>query len=133
MGGDRPIRRMPVPRPTLRLTPSNRIGSRSKFEENFMRRILIPSIGLAMFCAASSFAQMKASIQNVPEIPFTSVPNFLKTPASGILGESVAVATNSKGHVFVFHRSANTRLFEYDANGNFLKEIGVGYYGFEFA
>jgi sugar lactone lactonase YvrE len=98
-----------------------------------MKRILIPSIGLAMFCAAPSIAQMKATIQNVPEIPFTPVPNFLKTPASDILGESVAVATNSKGHVFVYHRSANTRLFEYDANGNFLKEIGVGYYGFEFA
>ena len=31
------------------------------------------------------------------------------------------------------HRSANTRLFEFDQNGNFLKEIGKGYYGFEFA
>ena len=56
-----------------------------------MRRILIPSIGLALLCAAPCFAQTKATIQNVPEIPFTPVPNFLKTPASDILGESVAV------------------------------------------
>ena len=98
-----------------------------------MRRILIPSVGLAMFCAMSSSAQVKAMIQNVPEIPLTSVPTFVKTPASDILGQSVGPATNSKGHVFVFHRSANTRLCEYDANGNFLKEMGVGYCRFEFA
>ena len=60
-------------------------------------------------------------------------PNFLKIPAGEYLGESVAVATNSKGHIFVYHRSANTRLFEFDQNGNFVKEIGKGYYGFEFA
>ena len=42
-------------------------------------------------------------------------------------------ATNSKGHVFVYHRSANTRLFEFDQNGNYVREIGEGSYGFEFA
>jgi hypothetical protein len=29
------------------------------------------------------------------------VPNFLKPPAGESLGKSVAVATNSKGHIFV--------------------------------
>jgi hypothetical protein len=58
---------------------------------------------------------------------------FLKLPPGEYLGESVAVATNSKGHIFVYHRSANTRLFEFDQAGNFVKEIGSGYYGFEFA
>jgi sugar lactone lactonase YvrE len=93
------------------------------------RRLLV----LALFAAVAAYAQQKATITGVPEIPFTTVPNFLKLPAGEYLGESVAVATNSKGHIFVYHRSANTRLFEFDANGNFLKEIGVGYYGFEFA
>ena len=86
-----------------------------------------------MLCVGPALAQQKAKAQNVPEIPYTSVPNFLKLPAGEYLGESVGVATNSKGHVFVYHRSANTRLFEFDQNGNFLKEIGKGYYGFEFA
>src|SRR5262249_29131044 len=95
----------------------------------FMLRIFIAFVVLA----TSAFAQRKATIENVPEIPFTSAPNFLKLPAGEYLGESVAVATNSKGHYFVYHRSANTRLFEFDQNGNFLKEIGAGYYGFEFA
>jgi len=98
-----------------------------------MKRIPISVVALAVLVAAHGFAQRKATIENVREIPFTSAPNFLKLPAGEYLGESVAVATNSKGHVFVFHRSANTRLFEFDRGGEFLKEIGTGFYGFEFA
>src|SRR6202161_3406716 len=98
-----------------------------------MKRILTLSLALMVLVAAHAFAQRKATIENVPEIPFTSAPNLLKLPTGEYLGESVAVATNSKGHIFVYHRSANTRLFEFDRSGNFLKEIGSGYYGFEFA
>src|SRR4029078_1898644 len=102
-----------------------------EFQETFMKRIL--TVALAVLAATPAFAQRKATIENVPEISYTSVPNFLKLPPGEYLGESVAVATNSKGHIFVYHRSANTRLFEFDQNGNFVKEIGKGYYGFEFA
>src|SRR5882724_7159665 len=98
-----------------------------------MKRILISALTLAMVVSLPSFGQRKATIENVREIPFSSVPNWLKLPPGEYLGESVAVATNSKGHVFVFHRSANTRLFEFDQAGAFVKEIGGGYYGFEFA
>jgi sugar lactone lactonase YvrE len=94
--------------------------------------VLVSFIVLALLVVPAS-AQQKATAQNVPEISYTSVPNFLKLPPGEYLGESVAVATNSKGHIFVYHRSANTRLFEFDQNGNFVKEIGKGYYGFEFA
>src|ERR1700674_5370132 len=97
-----------------------------------MKRSLA-SFALVILLAFPVFAQLKATIQNVPDIEFSSVPNFLKPPAGEYLGESVAVATNSKGHVFVFHRSANTRLFEFDQTGKFVKEIGAGFYGFEFA
>jgi len=88
---------------------------------------------LAALCAGSANAQMKAKAQNVPEIPYTSVPNFLKMPPNLYLGEAIGVATNSKGHVFVYTRSSNTRLFEFDQNGNYVREIGEGLYGFEFA
>src|SRR6266581_8901286 len=98
-----------------------------------MKRILTSSVTLAVLAAAPLFAQRKATIENVRDIPYSSAQNFLKLPAGEYLGESVAVATNSKGHVFVYHRSANTRLFEFDRGGEFLKEIGSGYYGFEFA
>jgi sugar lactone lactonase YvrE len=83
--------------------------------------------------ASSVFAQTKAKAQNVPEIQYESVPNFLKLPPNLYLGESMGVATNSKGHIFVYTRSANTRLFEFDQNGTFVREIGEGNYGFEFA
>src|SRR4051812_13008632 len=98
-----------------------------------MKRIFVPPMALAILALAPAFAQRKATIQNVPEIPFTTVPNFLKLPPGEHLGEAVAVATNSKGHVFVFHRSNTNRLFEFDQNGKFLKEIGSGFLGFEFA
>ena len=42
-------------------------------------------------------------------------------------------ARNSKGHIFVFTRSGETRLFEFDQNGVFVREIGQGLYGFEMA
>src|SRR6202451_2619014 len=104
------------------------------FREDSMKHSLTSVCAAALvLCAAPALAQQKAKAQNVPEIPYTSVPNFLKLPPGEYLGESVGVATNSKGHIFVYHRSANTRLFEFDKDGTFLKEIGKGYYGFEFA
>ncbi len=76
---------------------------------------------------------LKATVQNVPEIPYQSVPNFLKMPAGLFLGEAMGVASDSKGHIFVFTRSAVTRLFEFDRDGNFMREIGHELYGFVFA
>jgi hypothetical protein len=78
-------------------------------------------------------AQTKAKAENVPEIPFQSVPDFIKLPPDLYLGESMGVATNSKGHIFVFHRSGDTRLFEFDPTGKFVRELGADLYGFEFA
>jgi hypothetical protein len=94
---------------------------------------------LALLFAAPLFAQTPAQVnarakaQNVPEIRFESVPNFLKFPANLYMGEGIGVATNSKGHVFVYTRSQETRLFEFDQKGNFVREIGEGLYGFAFA
>jgi sugar lactone lactonase YvrE len=86
-----------------------------------------------LLLASAATAQTKAKAQNVPEIQYDSVPNFLKLPPNLYLGEAMGVATNSKGHIFVFTRSANTRLFEFDQTGTFVREIGEGNYGFEFA
>ena len=89
-----------------------------------MKRILASTCTVLVLAAGSAFAQAKATITGVPEIPFTTVPDFLKLPPGEYLGESVAVATNSKGNILVFHRRDTTRLFEFDKNGNFLREIG---------
>ena len=99
-----------------------------------MRRCLTSCFLVVVWLAACPvFAQTKAKAQNVPEIPYDSVPNFLKLPPGLYLGEAIGVATNSKKHVFVYTRSANTRLFEFDENGKYVREIGEGNYGFEFA
>jgi streptogramin lyase len=78
-------------------------------------------------------AQNKAKAENVPTIPHTSVPNFFKLPADLYFGEGIGNATNSKGNIFVYHRSGDTRLFEFDSNGSFGKEWGINLYGIEFA
>ena len=69
----------------------------------------------------------------VPEIAYDSVPNLLKLPAGLYMGEAAGVAVNSKGHIFVYTRSAQTRLFEFDAGGKLVREIGEGLYAFAFA
>src|SRR5262245_66353627 len=84
---------------------------------------------MLLLTAVSAAAQQKATITGVAEIAFTPVPNFLKLPPGESLGESVAVATNSKGHIFVYHRRDTTRLLEFDRSGSFLKEDGQGYEG----
>ncbi len=87
----------------------------------------------ALAYATSSDAQSRARAENVPTIAHTSVPDFLKLPPGLYLGEAMGVARNSRGHIFVFHRSGDTRLFEFAPDGEFVREIGEGLYGFEFA
>ena len=103
------------------------------------RRLLLTPLALAF--AGSVFAQ-------VPEISFDSTPNLLKLPEHIYLGEAAGVATNSKGHIFVFTRTGDpyaitggsrvfthggARLFEFDQTGKYVREIGQGLYGFLFA
>src|SRR6202165_3213699 len=86
-----------------------------------------------LLSAEVAFAQ-----QNVPEIPYDSVPDFLKLPPGINFGEVPGVAVNSRGHVFVFTRSNSAggpaygasaaQLFEFGPKGEFLREIGKGLY-----
>jgi DNA-binding beta-propeller fold protein YncE len=88
---------------------------------------------LFMLLAPLSFAQ-----QGVPEIPFDSVPDFLKLPPGMNFGEVAGVAVNSKGHIFVFTRSNSAggpayapsaaQLLEFGPKGEFVREIGKGLY-----
>ena len=96
-----------------------------------MRRCLA-FVVVAFLCGGSVFAQSKAKAQNVPEIP-SEIRPFLKMPPGLYLGETMGVATNSKGHLFVYVRSATKRLFEFDQNGTYVREIGAGSYVFEYA
>jgi len=99
---------------------------------------------VAMLLAAGPLYAQTA----VPSITYDSAPNFLKLPDGLYLGEAVGVATNSKGHVFVYTRTGSprvtmgtnrafvknaARLFEFDQTGKYVREIGQGLYGFVFA
>jgi NHL repeat-containing protein len=98
-----------------------------------VKLVVLAPVVITLLAALPGFAQTKAKAENVPEIPFTSVPNFFKLPPDLYFGEGIGIATNSKGHVFVYTRSGDTRLFEFDQNGNYVREFGQGLYGLEFA
>jgi len=102
------------------------------------RWLLGLSVALTAPVALPSFAQ-----DAVPQIPYESVPNFLKLPTDMHLGEAAGVAVNSKGHVFVYSRSgsslgpaygnAASQLLEFDGSGKFIREIGKNLYAWSFA
>ena len=98
-----------------------------------MKRLKVCFALAALLYTTPLFAQSAAKAQNVPEIPYDAMTNFLKFPAGVYMGEGIGVATNSKGHIFVYTRSGETRLFEFDQNGTYVREIGQGLYGFSFA
>jgi len=95
--------------------------------------LLLTAPVLALTLAGPLQAQSRATATNVPEIPIQAVEGFFKLPEGMYFGEGIGIATNSQGHIFVYHRSGDTRLFEFDADGNFVRELGVGLYGFEMA
>jgi DNA-binding beta-propeller fold protein YncE len=100
-------------------------------------------LAAALIAGAPANAQKEA-----PEIRFDSAPNPLQLPANLYLGEVGGVATNSRGDIFVYTRTGHptitigtarpfahggSRLFQFDKNGKFAREIGKDSYGFMFA
>src|SRR6266481_4316186 len=83
--------------------------------------------------------------QSVSDINYDANADILSLPS---YGEVAGVATNSKGHVFVYARTGHavatlgdertfyhngSRLFQFDQAGKFVKEIGQGVYAVNFA
>ena len=63
-----------------------------------MRRVFTAcGVIVGLLLTSPLFAQSKAKAQNVPEIAYDSVPNFLKFPPNIYLGEGIGVATNCQG------------------------------------
>ena len=95
-----------------------------------------------VFAAAVCLSAPQFAQQPVPEIKFQAQTNFFKLPPDLYFGEAAGVAVNSKGHVFVFSRggttgpaygAASAQLLEFDADGNYLREIGHHLYAWSFA
>ena len=95
-----------------------------------MKRLLPLVFGVIALAGAASLAlpplaaQTRATATNVPVIPHEAVPNFFKHPPGVYTGENMGITTNSKGHIFMYHRAYETRLFEYGPDGTFIREIG---------
>jgi DNA-binding beta-propeller fold protein YncE len=104
-----------------------------------MKRFFLSLLVLMLLPAITAVAQ------SASEIRFDSDPSPLKFPDNIHLGEAAGVATDSKGDIFVYTRTGHptisigtsrafahggSRLFEFDRNGKFVREIGQGLYGF---
>ncbi len=112
-----------------------------------MMRSLIVTVVAALAPLTGVVAAARAQAP-VPEIPFTSNPNFLQTPDKVFVGEVGGVGANSKGQIFVYTRTGHpyatlgddrtfahggSKLFVFDANGKFVREMGEDIYGFNAA
>src|SRR6516162_8872448 len=108
-----------------------------------LTRLVHSTVAVAALAAgASVFAQ------SARDISYDANADALQLPHGTYFGEVAGVATNSKGHVFVYTRTGHavatlgdertfyhggSRLFEFDQAGKFVKEIGQGVYAVNFA
>jgi hypothetical protein len=105
---------------------------------------LLKLVLLVACIAASSPAGAQGP---APALNFDAA-NALTLPDDIYLGEVGGVATSSKGDIYVYTRTGHptvsmatarpfahggSRLFQFDRNGRFVREIGAGLYGFLFA
>ena len=104
---------------------------------------------LKLLVAAGGFLGAAVlSAQSIAPVNYDGNADFLTLPANTHLGEVAGVATNSKGQVYIYTRTGHavatlgdertfyhggSRLFQFDPNGKFLKEVGQGTYGMNFA
>ena len=99
-------------------------------------------IAAILLAGTLAFSADVNSVSGVPEIPYDSVPDFLKLPDNMYLGEPSGVAVNSKKHVFVFNRGNTTgpaygatasQVLEFGPDGKFIREIGHNLYAWSYA
>jgi DNA-binding beta-propeller fold protein YncE len=92
-------------------------------------------------------AAVRSSIPAESDLAFEAV-DLLKTPKDIYVGEVAGVGANSKGQIFVYTRTGHpyatlgdnrtfarggSRLFQFDASGKFVRELGQDVYGFNAA
>ena len=112
------------------------------FAKATVRKRIISAVAIAAVLAATTAAQ------SIPEISFTAT-DLLRTPTEGpFVGEVAGVGANSRGQIFVYTRTGHpyatlgdnrtfsrggSKLFLFDAKGNFVREWGQDVYGFNAA
>ena len=109
-----------------------------------MRRTFKGLVTAALLASGASLIAQTA----VPDIPFDTVPSILQTPNETHVGEVAGVGANSKGQIYVYTRTGHpyatigdnrtfsrggSKLFQFDQNGKFVRELGQDVYGFNSA
>ena len=108
-----------------------------------MSRTFIAAVAAAVLAVGGSLVA-----QSIPDLSFTST-DLLRTPVAGpFVGEVGGVGADSKGQIFVYTRTGHpyatlgdnrtfsrggSKLFLFDAKGNFVREWGQDVYGFNAA
>lgn len=109
-----------------------------------MNRIITAVLTLALLIGSASLVAQSG----IPEIAFNAT-DVLRTPPEGpFVGEVGGVGANSRGQIFVYTRTGHpyatlgdnrtfsrggSKLFLFDAKGNFVREWGQDVYGFNAA
>jgi 6-bladed beta-propeller len=109
-----------------------------------MVRISVAFVAAAILTVGGSLLAQNA----VPDIAFETNADLLKTPNDVFVGEVGGVGANSKGQIFVYTRTGHpyatlgdnrtfsrggSKLFQFDPNGKFVRELGQDVYGFNAA
>src|SRR5262245_27536743 len=109
-----------------------------------MRHRRTAFVAAVLLASAGAFTAQSGA----PELAFDSNADLLKTPAETHVGEVAGVGANSKGQIFVYTRTGHpyatlgdnrtflhggSRLFQFDATGKFVRELGQDVYGFNSA
>ena len=109
-----------------------------------MQRILTALVAATVLAFGGSLVAQTS----VQELVFDSNADLLRTPPDTHVGEVGGVAANSKGQIFVYTRTGHpyatlgdnrtfyrggSRLFQFDQNGKFVRELGQDVYGFNAA
>src|SRR5688500_15914868 len=109
-----------------------------------MTRMLTAFVAAAVLALGGSLVAQTS----VQELAFDTNADLLRTPFDIHVGEVGGVAANSKGQIYVYTRTGHpyatlgdnrtfyrggSRLFQFDQNGKFVRELGQDAYGFNAA
>jgi hypothetical protein len=112
-----------------------------------MTRTFKGIVAAAVLALSGTLVAQQSAAPAGPEIAFDGV-DLLKWSDANIVGEVGGVGQDSKGRVFVYTRTGHayatigdnrtflrggSRLFQYDATGKFVRELGQDVYGFNAA
>jgi sugar lactone lactonase YvrE len=104
----------------------------------------LKALTIALVAGGASLAAQGATT----DMAFDAVADLLRTPPDVYVGEVGGVGANSRGQIFVYTRTGHpygtlgdnrtfyrggSRLFQFDAGGKFVRELGQDVYGFNAA